>query len=83
MCYDHNSLRTFNIALIHAKRFEKPLGSNYITNDLRSTLPDPELSLFDCVQYLPQLTGSSIFPAVDNRKYYNNMRKFNYHFPNI
>ncbi|TSK22652.1 Mitogen-activated protein kinase kinase kinase kinase 5 [Bagarius yarrelli] len=34
--------------------------------------------------YLPQLTGSSIFPAVDNRKYYNNnMRKFNYHFPNI
>uniref|UniRef100_A0A8B9K921 cyclin-dependent kinase n=1 Tax=Astyanax mexicanus TaxID=7994 RepID=A0A8B9K921_ASTMX len=34
-------------------------------------------------QYLPQLTGSSIFPVVDNRKYYNNLRKFNYHFPNI
>ncbi|CAL8302274.1 unnamed protein product [Boreogadus saida] len=33
--------------------------------------------------YLPQLTGSSIFPALDNRKYYNNLRKFNYHLPNI
>uniref|UniRef100_A0A3B4DVK6 cyclin-dependent kinase n=1 Tax=Pygocentrus nattereri TaxID=42514 RepID=A0A3B4DVK6_PYGNA len=39
------------------------------------------LSLF--LQYLPQLTSSSIFPAVDNRKYYNNLRKLNYHFPNI
>ncbi|XP_034531695.1 cyclin-dependent kinase-like 1 isoform X2 [Notolabrus celidotus] len=33
--------------------------------------------------YLPQLTGSSIFPAVDNKRYYNNLRKFNYHLPNI
>ncbi|XP_076156779.1 cyclin-dependent kinase-like 1 [Alosa pseudoharengus] len=34
--------------------------------------------------YLPQLTSSSIFPVLDNRnnKYYN-LRKFNYHFPNI
>ncbi|KAK7904048.1 hypothetical protein WMY93_016655 [Mugilogobius chulae] len=34
-------------------------------------------------QYLPQLTGSSIFPALDHKKYYNNLRKFNYHLPNI
>ncbi|KAG7229150.1 hypothetical protein INR49_013093 [Caranx melampygus] len=34
-------------------------------------------------RYLPQLTGSSIFPALDNKKYYNNLRKFNYHLPNI
>ncbi|KAM9707627.1 cyclin-dependent kinase-like 1 isoform 1-T1 [Menidia menidia] len=34
-------------------------------------------------QYLPQLTSSSIFPALDNKKYYNNLRKFNYHLPNI
>ncbi|TMS21234.1 Cyclin-dependent kinase-like 1 [Larimichthys crocea] len=33
--------------------------------------------------YLPQLTSSSIFPAVDNKRYYNNLRKFNYHLPNI
>lgn len=33
--------------------------------------------------YLPQLTGSSIFPALDNKKYYSNLRKFNYHLPNI
>nr|XP_029508674.1 cyclin-dependent kinase-like 1 isoform X2 [Oncorhynchus nerka] len=33
--------------------------------------------------YLPQLTSSSIFPALDNKKYYTNLRKFNYHFPNI
>ncbi|KAI1895266.1 hypothetical protein AGOR_G00104530 [Albula goreensis] len=33
--------------------------------------------------YLPQLTSSNIFPALDNKKYYNNLRKFNYHFPNI
>ncbi|KAJ0063276.1 hypothetical protein NL108_015626 [Boleophthalmus pectinirostris] len=33
--------------------------------------------------YLPQLTGSSIFPALDHKKYYNNLRKFNYHLPNI
>uniref|UniRef100_A0A6Q2ZFW7 cyclin-dependent kinase n=1 Tax=Esox lucius TaxID=8010 RepID=A0A6Q2ZFW7_ESOLU len=33
--------------------------------------------------YLPQLTSSNIFPALDNKKYYSNLRKFNYHFPNI
>ncbi|PWA29642.1 hypothetical protein CCH79_00007964 [Gambusia affinis] len=33
--------------------------------------------------YLPQLTSSSIFPALDNKKYYSNLRKFNYHLPNI
>ncbi|KAM9842435.1 cyclin-dependent kinase-like 1 isoform 2-T2 [Aulostomus maculatus] len=33
--------------------------------------------------YLPQLTSSSIFPALDNKKYNNNLRKFNYHLPNI
>ncbi|KAJ8341107.1 hypothetical protein SKAU_G00333980 [Synaphobranchus kaupii] len=33
--------------------------------------------------YLPQLTSSNVFPALDNKKYYNNLRKFNYHFPNI
>ncbi|XP_033844515.1 cyclin-dependent kinase-like 1 [Periophthalmus magnuspinnatus] len=33
--------------------------------------------------YLPQLTGSSIFPALDHKKYYNNLRKCNYHLPNI
>ncbi|XP_068194259.1 cyclin-dependent kinase-like 1 [Antennarius striatus] len=33
--------------------------------------------------YLPQLTSSSIFPAVDSKRYYNNLRKFNYHLPNI
>ncbi|XP_041131646.1 cyclin-dependent kinase-like 1 [Polyodon spathula] len=32
--------------------------------------------------YLPQLTGSNIFPSSDSKKYYN-LRKFNYHFPNI
>ncbi|CAG13230.1 unnamed protein product [Tetraodon nigroviridis] len=31
--------------------------------------------------YLPQLTSSSVFPAVDNRR--SNLRKFNYHLPNI
>lgn len=39
--------------------------------------------IFFSVQYLPQLTSSSIFPAVDNKRYYNNLRKFNYHLPNI
>uniref|UniRef100_A0A8C1Z755 mitogen-activated protein kinase n=1 Tax=Cyprinus carpio TaxID=7962 RepID=A0A8C1Z755_CYPCA len=33
--------------------------------------------------YLPQLASSTIFPAVENRKYYNNLRKFNCHLPNI
>ncbi|TNN65585.1 Cyclin-dependent kinase-like 1 [Liparis tanakae] len=33
--------------------------------------------------YLPQLTSSNIFPVLDNKKYYNNLRKFNYHLPNI
>ncbi|XP_021523863.2 cyclin-dependent kinase-like 1 isoform X1 [Aotus nancymaae] len=35
------------------------------------------------LQYLPQLTGSSILPALDNKKYYCNTKKLNYHFPNI
>ncbi|KAK1894715.1 Cyclin-dependent kinase-like 1 [Dissostichus eleginoides] len=33
--------------------------------------------------YLPQLTSSSIFPSLDNKKYNNNLRRFNYHLPNI
>ncbi|TRY56414.1 hypothetical protein DNTS_025695 [Danionella cerebrum] len=33
--------------------------------------------------YLPQLASSTIFPAVENRRNYNNLRKFNYHLPNI
>ncbi|XP_078797348.1 cyclin-dependent kinase-like 1 isoform X2 [Oryzias latipes] len=32
--------------------------------------------------HLPQLTGSSIFPALNNRKYHD-LRRFNYHLPNI
>ncbi|XP_019727984.1 cyclin-dependent kinase-like 1 [Hippocampus comes] len=32
---------------------------------------------------LPQLTGSSIFPAPDTKKYFHNLNKFNYHLPNI
>nr|KAF6483599.1 cyclin dependent kinase like 1 [Rousettus aegyptiacus] len=35
------------------------------------------------LQYLPQLTSSSILPALDNKKYYCNTKKLNYHFPNI
>uniref|UniRef100_A0A8C3WTA7 cyclin-dependent kinase n=1 Tax=Catagonus wagneri TaxID=51154 RepID=A0A8C3WTA7_9CETA len=34
-------------------------------------------------QYLPQLTSSSILPALDNKKYYCNTKKVNYRFPNI
>ncbi|XP_005867964.1 PREDICTED: cyclin-dependent kinase-like 1 [Myotis brandtii] len=34
-------------------------------------------------QNLPQLTGSSILPALDNKKYYYNTKKLNYRFPNI
>lgn len=40
------------------------------------------LRFFPFLQYLPQLTGSTVFPAVDNKRYYN-LRKFNYHLPNI
>ncbi|XP_037097244.1 cyclin-dependent kinase-like 1 [Syngnathus acus] len=32
---------------------------------------------------LPQLTGSSIFPVSDTKKYFHNLSKFNYHLPNI
>ncbi|XP_061552584.1 cyclin-dependent kinase-like 1 [Phycodurus eques] len=32
---------------------------------------------------LPQLTGSSILPVLDTKKYYHNLSKFNYHLPNI
>ncbi|KAM4853213.1 cyclin-dependent kinase-like 1 isoform 2-T2 [Thomomys bottae] len=35
------------------------------------------------LQYLPQLTSSSILPAVDNKKYYCNTEKLSYRFPNI
>ncbi|KAL6047342.1 hypothetical protein STEG23_024251 [Scotinomys teguina] len=35
------------------------------------------------LQYLPQLTSSSILPALDNKKYHCSTKKFNYHFPNI
>ncbi|XP_024131417.2 cyclin-dependent kinase-like 1 isoform X2 [Oryzias melastigma] len=31
---------------------------------------------------LPQLTGSSIFPSLNTKKYHN-LRRFNYHLPNI
>ncbi|KAK1339194.1 hypothetical protein QTO34_019871 [Cnephaeus nilssonii] len=34
-------------------------------------------------QNLPQLTNSSILPALDNKKYYYNTKKLNYRFPNI
>ncbi|XP_067277002.1 cyclin-dependent kinase-like 1 isoform X1 [Pseudorasbora parva] len=33
--------------------------------------------------YLPQLASSTVFPAVENRRYNNNLRKFNCHLPNI
>ncbi|XP_008569632.1 PREDICTED: cyclin-dependent kinase-like 1 [Galeopterus variegatus] len=35
------------------------------------------------LQYLPQLTSSSILPALDNKKYFCNTKKPNYRFPNI
>ncbi|EGW14421.1 cyclin-dependent kinase-like 1 isoform X4 [Cricetulus griseus] len=35
------------------------------------------------LQYLPQLTSSSILPALDNKKYHCSTKKLNYHFPNI
>ncbi|XP_072819129.1 cyclin-dependent kinase-like 1 isoform X4 [Vicugna pacos] len=35
------------------------------------------------LQYLPQLTSSSVLPALDNKKYYYNTKKLNYRFPNI
>ncbi|KAM8948442.1 cyclin-dependent kinase-like 1 isoform 2-T2 [Lycaon pictus] len=35
------------------------------------------------LQCLPQLTSSGFLPALDNKKYYWNMKKLNYHFPNI
>uniref|UniRef100_A0A3P9GYG3 cyclin-dependent kinase n=1 Tax=Oryzias latipes TaxID=8090 RepID=A0A3P9GYG3_ORYLA len=40
------------------------------------------VSVFLRLQHLPQLTGSSIFPALNNRKYHD-LRRFNYHLPNI
>lgn len=40
------------------------------------------IAFFPTLQYLPQLTSSTIFPVVDNKRYYN-LRKFNYHLPNI
>ncbi|XP_043930228.1 cyclin-dependent kinase-like 1 isoform X1 [Protopterus annectens] len=35
------------------------------------------------LQYLPQLTSSNILPSVEGKKYYSNIQKYNYHFPNI
>ncbi|XP_032278892.1 cyclin-dependent kinase-like 1 [Phoca vitulina] len=35
------------------------------------------------LQGLPQLTSSGFLPALDNKKYYWNMKKLNYQFPNI
>ncbi|GAB5572843.1 cyclin-dependent kinase-like 4 [Prionailurus iriomotensis] len=35
------------------------------------------------LQYLPQLTSSSFLPALDNKKYYCNLKKLNSRFPNI
>uniref|UniRef100_A0AAA9S5U0 Cyclin dependent kinase like 1 n=1 Tax=Bos taurus TaxID=9913 RepID=A0AAA9S5U0_BOVIN len=35
------------------------------------------------LQCLPQLTSSSILPALDNKKHCYNTKKLNYHFPNI
>ena len=39
--------------------------------------------LYFQLQCLPQLTSSSILPALDNKKYCYNTKKLNYHFPNI
>uniref|UniRef100_A0A4W5LPP0 cyclin-dependent kinase n=1 Tax=Hucho hucho TaxID=62062 RepID=A0A4W5LPP0_9TELE len=49
----------------------------------RKHLPHGVFTRCSASSYLPQLTNSSIFPALDNKKYYTNLRKFNYHFPNI
>lgn len=35
------------------------------------------------LQHLPQLTSSSVLPALDRKKYHCGTRNFNYHFPNI
>ncbi|NWX88990.1 CDKL1 protein, partial [Nothoprocta ornata] len=35
------------------------------------------------LQYLPQLTSSTILPALDSKKNFCKTRKSNYHFPNI
>ncbi|XP_077909789.1 cyclin-dependent kinase-like 1 isoform X3 [Halichoerus grypus] len=42
----------------------------------------PALGLLK-LQGLPQLTSSGFLPALDNKKYYWNMKKLNYQFPNI
>ncbi|XP_037688694.1 cyclin-dependent kinase-like 1 isoform X2 [Choloepus didactylus] len=56
-----------------AKEHEKPPRRTQKQN--RKHLPG--------LQYLPQLTSSSILPALENKKYYCNTKKLNYHFPNI
>ncbi|XP_054423567.1 cyclin-dependent kinase-like 1 isoform X2 [Pteronotus mesoamericanus] len=58
-----------NLAKDHDKPARKALRQN------RKHLPG--------LQYLPQLTNSSILPALDNKKYCYNPKKLNYHFPNI
>ncbi|RXN10526.1 mitogen-activated kinase kinase kinase kinase 5 [Labeo rohita] len=45
--------------------------------------PNLSYQALSLMKYLPQLASSTVFPAVENRKYYNNLRKFNYHLPNI
>ncbi|XP_038612369.1 cyclin-dependent kinase-like 1 isoform X1 [Tachyglossus aculeatus] len=45
--------------------------------------PRPSRKHLPALQYLPQLTSSSVLPTPENKKYYCNTRKLNYHFPNI
>ncbi|KAM9777293.1 cyclin-dependent kinase-like 1 [Neosynchiropus ocellatus] len=45
----------------------------------RTRLPRKQLPAV----YLPQLTGSSVFPAADAKKFTSTLRRLNYHLPNI
>ncbi|XP_051678787.1 cyclin-dependent kinase-like 1 isoform X4 [Oryctolagus cuniculus] len=56
-----------------AKDHDKPTRKNL--RQSRKHLPG--------LQYLPQLTSSSILPALDKKKYYCNTKKLDYRFPNI
>ncbi|KAM9147467.1 cyclin-dependent kinase-like 1 isoform 2-T2 [Pangshura tecta] len=64
-----DSMREADLGREHEKAARKP------TRTTRKHVPG--------LQYLPQLTSSNILPALDNKKYYGNTRKLNYHFPNI
>ncbi|XP_032631605.1 cyclin-dependent kinase-like 1 [Chelonoidis abingdonii] len=64
-----DSMREADLGREHEKVARKP------TRTTRKHMPG--------LQHLPQLTSSSILPALDNKKYYGNTRKLNYHFPNI